>query len=96
MQSPPLNPDVADLAPTDPVLTPYDEEHVVTYLRLLDAEADNADWSEATRLILHMDPVTEPDRARHAFDSHLARAKWMTSHGYRHLLRRGGDEKKEK
>ena len=94
MQSPPLDPEVADLAPTDPVLTPYDEEHVVTYLRLLDAEADNADWSEAAHLILRIDPVAEPDRARRAFDSHLARAKWMTSHGYRHLLRGGGGDKK--
>jgi hypothetical protein len=28
-------------------------------------------------------------RARRAFDSHLARAKWMTEHGYRQLLRGG-------
>jgi len=38
---------------------------------------------------LHIDPDREPDRARHVFDSHLARAKWMTEHGYRHLLRGG-------
>lgn len=96
MQSPPLDPKVADLAPTDPVLMPYDEEHVVTYLRLLDADADNADWSEVARLVLQIDPVAEPARARRAFDSHLARAKWMTSHGYRHLLRRGSDDKTKK
>jgi hypothetical protein len=29
------------------------------------------------------------DRARQAFESHLARAKWMARDGYRHLLRRG-------
>jgi hypothetical protein len=92
MQSPPLDPKAADFAPNAPSLTPYDEEHVVTYLRLLDAEADNAEWSEAARLILHIDPSAEPDRARRAFDSHLARAKWMTSHGYRHLLRRGSNK----
>ena len=38
MPPPPLDPDVADLAPDDPVLTAYDEQHVVTYLRLLDAD----------------------------------------------------------
>jgi hypothetical protein len=38
---------------------------------------------------LHIDPDREPDRAKHAFDSHLARAKWMTDQGYRHLLRGG-------
>jgi hypothetical protein len=41
------------------------------------------------KLVLHIDPQHEPDRARRAFDTHLARAKWMTEHGYRHLLRGG-------
>lgn len=86
---PPLDPDVADVAPDEEMLTAYDEQHAVTYLRLLDAEADNADWREAARIVLHIDPIREPDRARRAFESHLSRAKWMTSHGYRHLLRRG-------
>ena len=89
MQTPPLDPDAADLAPTTPALTAYDKQHIVTYLRLLDAEADNADWREVTRVVLHIDPVLEPNRARQAFESHLARAKWITSHGYRHLLRGG-------
>jgi Uncharacterized conserved protein (DUF2285) len=89
MQKPPLNPDVADTAPADTVLTRYDEEHIITYLRLLDAEADGADWREVTQIVLHIDPEREPARARQAFDSHLARAKWMTEHGYRHLLRGG-------
>jgi hypothetical protein len=31
--------------------------------------------------------VREPERARRAWDSHLARAKWMTKHGYKDLLR---------
>jgi Uncharacterized conserved protein (DUF2285) len=92
MPSPPLDPDVADTAPDDPVLTVYDEEHVVTYLRLLDAEAASADWREAARLILHIDAVREPERARRAFDTHLARAKWMTDQGYRHLLHGGRRE----
>ena len=39
MQKPPLDPDVADTAPSDSVLTVYDEEHIITYLRLLDADA---------------------------------------------------------
>ena len=89
MPSPPLDPDVADLAPDSPVLTAYDEQHVVTYLRLLDADAESADWREVARIVLHIDAEREPDRARNAFDSHLARAKWMTSRGYGHLLRGG-------
>jgi cellulose biosynthesis protein BcsQ len=43
MRSPPFNPSVSDVAPSDGVLTGYDEEHLVTYLRLLDAEAEGAD-----------------------------------------------------
>ena len=89
MQKPPLDPDVADTAPSDAVLILYDEEHIITYLRVLDAHAVSADWKEVARIVLHLDPDREPDRARKAFDSHLARAKWMTEHGYRHLLRGG-------
>jgi hypothetical protein len=90
MPSPPLDPDVADSAPTDPVLTAYDEEHIVTYLRLLDAAAENADWREVARIVLHIDPDQELHRARLAFESHLARAKWMANEGYSHLLRSDG------
>jgi hypothetical protein len=39
MQKPPLDPDVADTAPSDSVLTVYDEEHVITYLRLIGAKS---------------------------------------------------------
>ena len=53
------------------------------------ADPQNADWREVARVVLHLDPEPEPDRARRAFDSHLARAKWMTEHGYRLLLRVG-------
>src|SRR5262249_49933779 len=87
MAQPPLDPPVADTAPDAETLTSYDEEHLVTYLRLLDAEADGANWTEATRLVLHIDASREPARARRAWESHLARAKWMTEHGYQHLLR---------
>lgn len=54
MQTPPLDPPVADIAPTDAILTGYDEQHVVTYLRLLDAERDGADWREVARLVLRL------------------------------------------
>ncbi|WFU39189.1 DUF2285 domain-containing protein [Bradyrhizobium sp. CB82] len=85
----PRSPEVADLAPDEPTLTSYDEEHAVTYMRLLDADAENADWREVARIVLHLDPNLEPDRARRSFDSHLARAKWAARHGYRHLLQKG-------
>jgi hypothetical protein len=89
MQTPELEPPVADLAPNSSVLTGYDEQHLVTYLRLLDADAEGADWQEVAQIVLHIDPALEPDRARRAWDSHLARARWMTENGYRHLLQGG-------
>jgi len=78
--------EIADTAPSEPRLTDYDRAHLTTYLRLLDAAADNADWEEAASLILGMHAKSQPDRARRAYDSHLARAQWMTSAGYRDLL----------
>jgi len=92
MKEPALDPDVADVAPNESVLTTYDEQHLVTYWRLLDAEAAGADWKEVARIVLHIDPDREQVRARNAFDSHLARARWMADHGYRDLLRGGTTE----
>ncbi|MGY4282343.1 hypothetical protein ACVWXO_009757 [Bradyrhizobium sp. LM2.7] len=90
MQKAPLDPDVADSAPNEPALTAYDEQHVVTYIRLLQAEGEGANWREVARVVLHMDPEREPDRARSAYQSHLARAKWVTEQG--RLLRGGGSK----
>lgn len=81
MRKPPLDPDVADAAPTDQALTVYDEQHVVTYTRLLQADSEGADWQEVARIVLHIDPEREPDRARNAYLSHLKRAKWATEQG---------------
>ncbi|KJC60170.1 hypothetical protein UP10_15555 [Bradyrhizobium sp. LTSPM299] len=92
MKKPPLDPAVEDVAPADAMLTVYDEQHVITYLRLLDADADGADWREIARVVLHIDPSREPARAELAFKSHFARAKWMTEQGYRHLLRGGASK----
>jgi hypothetical protein len=89
MGKPPLDPPVSDTAPIEPVLTGYDQQHLITYLRLLDADAEGADWREVANIVLHIDPEREPERAKRAWESHLARAKWMTENGYRHLLRGG-------
>ncbi|WGR73749.1 MULTISPECIES: DUF2285 domain-containing protein [unclassified Bradyrhizobium] len=90
MNGPPLDPDVADLAPNEPALTAYDEQHVVTYVRLLQAEDEGADWRDVARVVLHIDPEREPERAQNAYESHLARAKWVTEQG--RLLRGTGSK----
>lgn len=89
MSLPNSEPPVADAAPTEPVLTGYDEQHKITYLRLLDAEAEHADWREVARIVLRIDSDKEPVRARRAWETHLARARWMTEQGYKFMLNGG-------
>jgi hypothetical protein len=81
------DPAIAEEAPTDPNLTDYDYTMLVCYLRLLDAAKEGADWREVSRIVLKLDPDKDTARARRTYDSHVARARWMTEHGYRHLLR---------
>ena len=40
-----------DRPPDGDKLTDYDERHLSTYLRLLDAADEGADWCEAVRII---------------------------------------------
>lgn len=82
-----------DTAPELPMITPYDEAHFTDYLRLLDADADGADWREAVAVIFDIDPAREPERAERMYATHLARARWMTEVGYAHLLARDGELK---
>jgi hypothetical protein len=95
MQTPPLDPDIADVAPSGTALTSYDNEHVVTYLRLLDAHAEGVDWREVARVVLHLDPEHECDRAHKAFDSHLSRAKWQAQVEAEHAFTRIRDSLSE-
>ena len=72
--------------PQDTTITSYDERHLLTYLRLLDAAAEGAQWEEVVRVIFGLDPIRDRDRARRMYDAHLARAEWMTENGYWELL----------
>ncbi|WP_199554076.1 DNA -binding domain-containing protein [Sandaracinobacteroides hominis] len=88
-----LDPEVDDLAPTGDIITPYDERHFVTYLRLLDAKAENADWKEVARIVLHRDPVAEELRTRRCWQSHLERAQWLSREGYKRILEQAAANK---
>jgi len=83
---PELDPDVADEVPWSDRITLYDKQHYVTYMRLLDAAAEGANWQEVSQIVLHRDPATEPERTRHCWEDHLKRAKWMTETGYLKIL----------
>lgn len=78
-----------DQPPESPALTSYDRAHMKLYLRLLDADADGADWREAVPILFGIDPDREPERARLIHNTHLARARWMTERGYRQLVHEG-------
>ncbi|MDF3811240.1 MULTISPECIES: DUF2285 domain-containing protein [Rhodopseudomonas] len=77
-----------DKPPGGASLTAYDEAHLKLYVRLLDADADGADWREVVRVLFGLDPDGEPNRAAEVYNSHLARAKWMTESGFCQLLGR--------
>ena len=75
-----------DRPPHTDRLNAYDEQHLTIYLRLLMADEEGADWREVVQVIFGLNPGQEPARAKTVHESHLARARWMTETGYRHLL----------
>jgi hypothetical protein len=77
----------ADEPPQGGNLTEYDREHLTLYLRLLDAAKEGTEWTEVVRIVFGLDPNQDGERARRVHDSHLARARWITKHGYHDLLR---------
>jgi predicted secreted protein len=44
-----------DHPPDSPHVTPYDERHLKTYLRLLDAAEEGADWREVVQIIFDLE-----------------------------------------
>ena len=80
---------ISDLAPQSDDLTDYDHAHMTLYLRLFDAAESGASLQEISQILFGIDADREPERAREMYDSHLARARWMTEHGYRKLLEGG-------
>ncbi len=84
--SPPDAPQIADAAPSDEHVTNYDRVHFIIYLRMLDAAKDGAAWEEVSSIVLGIDPLREPARAKRAHDTHLARARWLAKKGYKDFL----------
>ncbi len=77
---------IADAAPSDEHVTDYDRAHVKAYLRMLDAAEEGAAWEEVSSIVLGIDPLREPVRAKRAYDTHLARARWLANKGYKDFL----------
>ncbi len=72
--------------PVSDKLTSYDERHLVTYLRLLDADAEGVTWQEAAKIVFGTELAADGIASKTMFDRHLARAKWMSEAGFAHLL----------
>lgn len=83
---PSLEPNLQPAPPASDDLTDYDYRLLIVYLRLLDAEADGANWTEVARIVLRLDPTNDPDGARAIHAAHLSRARWMRDHGHYKLL----------
>lgn len=88
MTTPPFE----DRAPAEDRITAYDERHFVTYLRLLDAADEGADWREVASIVFGLNAEVDAEHARSVHDSHLKRARWMTEQGYRQLLERARNQ----
>ncbi|GBH32740.1 DUF2285 domain-containing protein [Sphingobium xenophagum] len=75
-----------DVPPGGDLLTAYDLAHLAAYIHLLDAEkAPENPWQQAVASLFGIDAARDPGRARQVYESHLARARWMTEVGYRQL-----------
>lgn len=72
-------------APELAEVTPYDVAHFPTYAVLLFAEVKGVDWRKVARATLNVDPERQPERARRAWASHLARARWLATSGCEQL-----------
>jgi hypothetical protein len=83
-----MTPEVREDIPWADTLTDYDNAHFTIYLQLLNASADHATDDEMARLVLGIDPSQEPERARKTLRSHLDRANWLMTSGYKELFAR--------
>ena len=77
---------LAEAAPTADALTAYDEAHFAVYLSLLHANANGVSDTEMCRDILGIDAAAEPERAKTMLQSHLDRARWLSSDGRQRIL----------
>jgi hypothetical protein len=60
----------------------------VTYARLLTAEREGVDWRDGVREILLQDPDRDTKQARICWESHLERARWISTEGFRLAVER--------
>ncbi len=72
------------------MLAGYDEERLLTYVRLLDAAAEDADWREVARIVLHINPEKELERCVPRLGESSCPHPTDDHNGYKYLLAGGG------
>ena len=78
-----------DDPPSSDSVTDYDRQQAGLYLRLLDAEAQRANWRDVVKIVFGIDPSSDFARARRVYDGHLARAHLIAAGAHRDLLQKG-------
>jgi len=67
-------------------VTEYDRRHFKVYLLLLDASDNGIDWRVSYKDAFDDNPNNNPEKSQTIYQTHLKRAKWMTTNGYLQLL----------
>jgi hypothetical protein len=76
---------ILSTAPCVDAITLYDQQHFLTYARLLSAEKHGTSWRVAASVILQCDVTVAPEIAHACYESHLARARWIITDGLLHI-----------
>ncbi|MCP4385828.1 MAG: DUF2285 domain-containing protein [Hyphomicrobiales bacterium] len=67
-------------------ITTYDRRCFKLYLMLLEADNAGQPWEKAYRIAFGMDPEEDKTRCQAQYNTHLKRARWMSTDGYSQLL----------
>ncbi len=79
-------PGFLDTAPDSDTVTDYDRQCFILYIMLTDADAAGASWQETCEWLFQSETGQNSKMAKSRYHSHLRRARWMTTTGYRQIL----------
>ena len=74
-------------APVSETITAYDRQCFKLYLMTINADNAATMWEDAYVQVFGVEIGSDLQKARTQYYSHLRRARWMTSSGYRLLLK---------
>lgn len=73
-------------APSVQAITDYDQKCLNVYIRLIDADDLGVPWTEIYEQVFQEKIRPDQQYQEAQYHSHLRRARWMTTIGYRLLL----------